>query len=251
MMKKLTPAMLAVLSLLPAVAMALAFPPRPAVADSTGIRPGVVATMVLPAPGLSETTIQNIVNNAVTGAANTNNIPQGYREIIKPMGPRQIADNELTYYGALGYTASAFGIPSFETPSVTLACAGNLAPRLVGLQKTIAGDSTSTTTTTWFVCESLGTRSTLEKVIGADVATLGASSLAPFVLAGTSGISAAAATPFCQSVGYTNFVAGSIAFTQFGSGCRDDQRITSYSNGAWVSNTICYNQRINTLQCWR
>ena len=248
-MKKLTPAMLAVLAFLPV--LALAAPPRPTVIDSAGIRPGVTATLVIPQPLTTETLITTIKDQAAQASNTSAAIPAGYREIVRTMGPRQIAESELTYYGALTYGSSVFGIQSWQTPTAALACNGNLAPRLVGLQQSVVTENSNTTQTIWFVCEPLGTRSTLEKVIGAQVATLGSNFFNQFMLPGTAGVSTSAATSVCQAAGYTNFVTGSIQFQQFGNGCRADQLITVRQSNAWASTTICYNQRMNSLQCWK
>lgn len=231
-----------------------AAPPRPTVIDSSGIRPGVTATMVIPpaAPaGPSLRDVGALIDGRVTEIQNTNTIPAGYREIVRTMGPRQIAESELTYYGALTYQTSTVGIASFQTPTAALACGSDPTPRLVGVQQATVTENGGTVTTTWFVCEPQGTRSTLEKVIGAQVATVGSSFFNQFMLPGTAGVSTSAATPVCQAAGYTNFVTGSIQFDQFGSGCRGDQTITVRQGNAWTSTTICYNQRMNSLQCWK
>jgi len=247
-----------------ALAAALALPAhadvrRPLV-DSTGVAKTVVATQQA---GLTVNEVKNIAGDVagtiINGGNTTNTVPAGYTEITTSMYSHYLGSGDsglaaAGYYYGLNYpVAGASG--SSPSTGVSLACNSDTTQRVVVIAHPVYDTGDGSTAggepTDYYVCEPQGTRSTLQKIVGATVVTISSSTLSNYVLAGTLGVNTGAATAICQAQGYTSFVQGSIAYTQWGSGCDDSERVTQYRNGSWVSDTICYNQLMSSMQCWK
>ena len=105
--------------------------------------------------------------------------------------------------------------------------------------------------TYYTVCEPQGTRSTLQRVIGATLLNLSLADINAFEIPNTRGLNTGTASQVCKSRGYTDFVQGSLTYYYIGSGCAGNGYVTQWSGSAWVYNAACYNQILTSAQCWK
>lgn len=242
-------AALALLALVPVFAQA-----APQLVDSTGIKKTVISTIVMPAAGLTENNVATIIQNHDAGVTSSS-VPAGYTEVSVAMGPHSIGDGSgtygLGYYTGLGYSVYS---PAVGTPDP---CGGNLTSpqRLVGTPGGMScsgGDSELCTpyAASYWVCEPVGTRTSLQKVVGGNVlnVTQAMFNAKAAQYPGSVGIALMAATPYCQSLGYTNYVPGTIVTNAPGA-C--DQLITRWNGAAFYNDSACYNNILYSMQCWK
>ena len=182
--------------------------------DSTGVAKSVVATQV---PGLSRTDVTNIAgavaSTIVTNAGNTTgSVPPGYREITTAMSSHYLGSSDpglaaAGYYYGLNYPAVAMsgGATSngWGAGGLSTACGVDTTPRVVVVGY-LAQETESTTSPAaandYYACEPLGTRSTLQKIVGATVVSVSNATINSYKLAGTLGVNTGTATArFCRS----------------------------------------------------
>lgn len=224
---------------------------RPPIADSTGIHTGVVATLVIPAAGggaRDRATLPPV--NGDTG------VPPGYREIVVPMGNRYLGEAQAgeavaAYYFALGYPAVISMMQGATNGAAVCAGYSGSGEVLVYpgfVDPAAEAGQSNTTPPDYTVCEPQGTRSTLQKIVGAQQLTLTDAQLASNVIAPAVGVSTQAATAVCQVRGYTNYVVGTVTATQaYDCG----YRITRWNGTAFYNDDACYNPLMHGLTCWR
>lgn len=225
----------------------------PLLIDSTGVAKTVVSTIVMPAPGLTEKNVKTIIENRdFNGGGSGNSVPPGYTEVAVAMGPRSIGDGGgalgLVYYQGLGYGVAAPA--GGQDP-----CGGNLTspPRVVGngaYEYCSGGDSSSCSPVpaSYFVCEPVGTRYSLKKDVGGQVLNVSRPMLDLKTLSPAIGMSTQAAGAYCQSVGYANYTPGTVTATQPGD-C--GQKITRWNGSAFYNDDACYNNVMQSLQCYK
>lgn len=222
--------------------------------DSTGVLRNVVATQM---PGLSVTDVRNIAGSVTTAiVSNTTNttntnIPPGYAEVSVPMGPRDLGTGGGTYgtsyYANLGY----------PTTSGANNCAGNPNPPRVIATTTgpgVCGDAPCPggSTTSYYVCEPVGTRTTLQKVIGGTILQVTRTMLDSKTLPPAVGMSTQATTAYCQVQGYMNYVPGTVVSSPGpGGGCDNGTVVTRWNGSAFYNDNSCYNSILQSFQCWR
>ena len=233
--------------------------------DSTFVEKSVVATQT---PGLSRTDVTNVAGavatTIVTNAANTTGtVPPGYREITTAMSSHYLGSSDTGlaaagYYYGLNYAAVAMsgGALSYGwgVGGLSTACGVDTTPRVVVVGyvgQEFEGATNPAAPNDYYAFEPLGTRSTLQKIVGATVAPVSIATINSYKLAGTLGVNTGTATAICQAQGLTNFVQGTITYMPWGNGCSGSELITQYRSGSWVSDTACYNQLMKTMQCWR
>lgn len=223
---------------------------RPLV-DSTGVLRNVVATQM---PGLTVNDVRNIagsVTTAIVSNTTNSNIPPGYTEVSVPMGPRDLGNGTGTYgtsyYAGLGY-------PFYSGANN---CAGNPNPPRV-IQTTTPpsncneGGCQTPASTSYFVCEPVGTRTSLQKVIGGQTlfvnrAMLDAKTIFPAV-----GMSTNATTAYCQFQGYVNYVPGTVVSSPGpGGSCDNGSQVTRWNGSAFYNDQSCYNNVLQSLQCFK
>ena len=234
-----------------AVCAAVQAGPRPPVVDSTGFRAGVAgAALPIPAPGLTANDVKLITTAIVSNTTNTN-FPPGYSEVSVPMGPRDLGNGGGTYgtsyYANLGY-------PFYSGANN---CAGNPNPPRVIATTTgpgVCGDAPCQggSTTSYFVCEPQGTRTTLQKVIGASILQVTRTMLDSKTLPPAVGMSTQATTAYCQVQGYMNYVPGTVVSSPGpGGGCDNGTVVTRWNGSAFYNDKSCYNNVLQSLQCWK
>ncbi|MEP7295744.1 MAG: hypothetical protein ABI702_06100 [Burkholderiales bacterium] len=229
--------------------------------DSTGVARSVVATQVLPA-SLSQSDVTNIVNNTnSTNSVTSNGIPAGYTQIVVPMGPRYLgnADSGLAaagYYYGLNYPTAVLNggqaSSGFGAGGISAACGTNPTSRVVviGYQGVESESGTaSPPASDYYVCEPQGTRSTLQKTVGAVQLALGFNDINVYKVAGSIGVSTNATTAICQARGYVNYVQGSGTTDGPGFNCGD--QITRWNGSSLYSDNACYNSRLLSVTCWK
>ena len=236
-----------------AVCAAVQAGPRPPVVDSTGFRAGVVgAALPIPAPGVSPAQLDAAVKAGVDGAAGAAGagFPPGYSEVSVPMGPRDLGTGGGTYgtsyYANLGY----------PTTSGANNCAGNPNPPRVIATTTPAQYSeaglVAPASTSYFVCEPVGTRTSLQKVIGASILQVTRTMLDSKTLPPAVGMSTQATTAYCQVQGYMNYVPGTVVASPGpGGGCDNGTVVTRWNGSAFYNDKSCYNNILQSLQCWK
>ena len=242
------------LALLPAIAAAA----RPLI-DSTGVAKTVISTQVIPV-GLSQSDVTSIVNNTnSTNSVTSSAVPAGYTEVRVPMGPRYLgsADSGLAgagYYYALTYpTVLVDGGTTGEglgAGGLGMACAGSVNPRVVAIRyhEDPLG-SFPAAPTEYYVCgEPQGSRSTLQKSMGAQQLALNFNDINVYKIGSSIGVSTNAATAVCQKKGYTNFVQGA-GTVDGGFGCGD--QITRWDGTRLYADSACYNSRLLSVTCWK
>ena len=241
----------AALALVPVFAQA-----APQLVDSTGVKKTVLSTIAIPAAGLTEKNVTTLLENRdfSNGGSGSTTIPQGYTEVSVPMGPHSIGDGTgtygLGYYTGLGY--------SVYSPAVGPdPCGGNLTSpqRIVGTPGGMScsggdGETCTPYAASYWVCEPVGTRTSLQKVVGGTVlnVTQAMFNAKAAQYPGSVGIALMAATPYCQSLGYTNYVPGTIVTNAPGA-C--DQLITRWNGAAFYNDNACYNNILYSMQCWK
>lgn len=237
-----------------AVCAAVQAGPRPPVVDSTGFRAGVVgAALPIPAPGVSPAQLDAAVKAGVDGAAGAAGagFPPGYSEVSVPMGPRDLGTGGGTYgtsyYANLGY----------PTTSGANNCAGNPNPPRVIATTTPPsqcgdGGCAVPASTSYFVCEPVGTRTSLQKVIGASILQVTRTMLDSKTLPPAVGMSTQATTAYCQVQGYMNYVPGTVVSSPGpGGGCDNGTVVTRWNGSAFYNDKSCYNNILQSLQCWK
>lgn len=238
--------LLAALALAPVLANAA----PPPLVDSTGVKKSVVSTIVMPAAGLTESNVKTIIENRDFNGGGSS-IPPGYTEIQVPMGPHFVATpyTEMYYLG-LGYPVVAW--PTTDPFQQNDPCLGNYTspPRLVmgGGGEACTESSCTTTPVTYFVCEPVGVRYSLQKIVGGDTLAVTRPMLDTKTIAPAIGMSTNAATAFCQYKGYTNYVPNTVLFTQPGT-C--DQSITRWNGSIFYNDTACHNTVLQSMTCFR
>ena len=222
------------------------------IVDSTGVKKSLVPTLVMPPAGLTESNVKTIIQNDRGGS---NTIPPGYTEVSVPMGKFDIGDGQgaygLPYYTGIGYTVQQYLGPAGFDP-----CGGNVTspPRIVqvpeGYCDTGDGGGCFPGKPHYFVCEPLGTRTSLVKVVGNQTVNI-----TPAMFNATAaqyppsiGMSVVTATPYCQALGYVNYVPGSIYSNPPGS-C--SQQITRWNGTAFYNDNACYNNILYSMQCYK
>ena len=222
---------------------------RPLV-DSTGVLRNVVATQM---PGLTVNDVRNIagsVTTAIVSNTTNSNIPPGYTEVSVPMGPRDLGNGTGTYgtsyYANLGY-------PFYPGANN---CAGNPNPPRVIATTTPAQYSeaglVAPASTSYFVCEPVGTRTSLQKVIGGTILQVTRTMLDSKTLPPAVGMSTQATTAYCQVQGYMNYVPGTVVASPGpGGGCDNGTVVTRWNGSAFYNDKSCYNNILQSLQCWK
>ena len=243
--------LLAAMALAPALARAA----PPTLVDATGVKKSVVSTIVIPVPvvGLTASNVTSIIENYQYVNGGASSIPPGYSEVQVAMGPHSIGDGGgalgLVYYQGLGYGVGA--VSGGQDPR-----GGNLTspPRVVGngaYEYCSGGDSgggCGPVPASWFVCEPVGTRYSLKKDVGGQLLNVSRPMLDLKTLYPAIGMSTNGATAYCQSQGYTNYTPGTIVATQPGS-C--GQQITRWNGSAFYNDNACYNNVMQSLQCFK
>lgn len=237
------------LALAPAIGSA-----APPLVDSTGVTKSVVPTIVMPAPGLTEKNVKTIIENRdFDGGGSGNSIPPGYKEVQVAMAPRSLGTGDGTY-GVTYYTGLGYGVVAKSTTSAD-PCAGNLTspPRVTvggGGEYCSGGDGTMCTPVPldYFVCEPYGTRFSLEKVIGGQTVNVTRPMLDMKTIYPALGMASQAATGYCQSIGYLNYLPGTIYETQAGD-C--NQKITRWNGSIFYNDSACYNNILQSMQCYK
>lgn len=242
--------LLAAITLAPALANAA----PPALVDATGVKKSVVSTIVIPAPvpGLTASNVTSIIENYQYVNGGASSIPPGYTEVQVAMGPHSIGDGGsalgLVYYQGLGYGVGA--VSGGQDP-----CGGNLTSpaRVVGngpYEYCSGGDSSSCSPVpaSYFVCEPVGTRYSLKKDVGGTTLNVSRPMLDLKTIYPAIGMSTNGATAYCQSQGYTNYTPGTIVATQPGS-C--SQKITRWNGSGFYNDDACYNDVLQSLQCFK
>ena len=159
---------------------------------------------------------------------------------VDPYGP--------SYYAGLGYPTVALADPNNP-------CQGNVTspPRIVqgGGETVCQGGETQTCFTnpvTNFICEPVGVRYSLLKIVGGQTLNVSRPMLDLKTIYPAIGMSNQAATAYCQSMSYTNYTPGSVVTTQPGS-C--DQKITRWNGSIFYNDDACYNNVMQSLQCFK
>ncbi len=228
-----------------AATLALALPAHaaPPIIDSTGVKKTVVATMVQ----MTVNEVKNIVGDTINNNGGT--LPPGYREVVVPTNPHPVSPgaagsyNSLHYYQGLGYAEVIGGAD----------CGGNLSPRILRYETcTVMGDNSCVPNpSTYFVCEPIGTRVTLEKINSGEVLNLSQADVNRYVVLPARDISTQAATAVCQAKGYTSFTQGTVVGEYFNGGC-GQAIITQYRpGGGFFNGDLCYNSVLKSMQCYR
>ena len=156
--------------------------------DSTSVAKTVTASQVIPA-ALSTNQVKEIVEPMIIagdGGTVTSSVPPGYQELVVQTGPHcdgTAPYPELAYYSSLNNSLNYPTVPPGANASQASPCAGVYSPaRIVGFPGALlqaAGDGADAVFAPdrFFICEALGTRSTLMKVVGADVVSVGATQI--------------------------------------------------------------------------
>ena len=166
------------------------------------------------------------------------------------MTPRDLGTGGGTYgtsyYANLGY----------PTTSGANNCAGNPNPPRVIATTTgpgVCGDAPCPggSTTSYYVCEPVGTRTTLQKVIGGTILQVTRTMLDSKTLPPALGMSTQATTAYCQVQGYVNYVPGTVVASAGPGGCADGTVVTRWNGSAFYNDNACYNSILQSLQCWK
>lgn len=233
--------LLAILALAPALAHAA--PPRTLI-DSTGVAKTVVPTLVIPAAGLSEKNVLTLMESRDFGGGST--IPPGYKEVQVPMGPHDLGLGDgahgLSYYTGLGYPV---------VPANGSGCQGNFSPRVLTSPGACRGQGDGGCDpgpSTYGVCEPVGTRYSLEKIVGSEILKVTLAMLDKKVIPPAIGMSNNATTAYCQSMGYVNYVPGTVV-ADYTDNC--SQQITRWNGSKFYNDSACYNGVLKSLQCFK
>lgn len=222
------------------------------VADSTGTVRAKRA-LVLPDSVSLETvkTVVTEINNqrdVLTSA-----IPDGYVEYTINAGPHAGATPSYPnvtygYVRMAGQSCDDYGCT--RVPLTASLCGGNFAHRVIELLNDNTTQYTGSLVFAHYTCEPFGTVTGLIKANMATITTITQAQINAFALAGTIGVNTSGVEPICKARGFTSFVPGTVQSAYRGGGCPGGY-VTQYNNGAWISNTACYNYILNSMQCYR
>lgn len=221
------------------------------IADSTGTVRAKRA-LVLP-DGVTEETVNRIVTN-ITNQVVDQGVPDGYVEYTINAGPHPGATPSypnVTY----GYVRMV-GVDWCDDngctrkPLTAALCAGNFAHRVIELLNDNTTQHTGSLVFGHYTCEPIGKVTGLIKASMATITAISQAQVNSYAISGTIGVNTSGAEPICRALGFTNYVPGSVAYWHKGGGCPGGY-VTQYRNGAWVSDTACYNNILSGMQCYR